>query len=201
MGSIDKYSNLGIEYNWVVDFLKNSTKMIEEGSGLGSNKDKNLWKFLADVDMVIRGKITSFGYRIIDLVEKKEEVTAWGLIYCNWAYTSQINWWITHIDFDKEYSSDMIKMLFDSSMTKNSKDHVVSAFKNIFASNPILGESLGQGICTLEPNKEKRYLISIRKAQWEDPDPRVILYSLYKFADKCDGYYDFRLSYFSTGLI
>src|SRR5699024_267469 len=29
---------------------------------------------------------------------------------------------------------------------------------------------------------------------WAEPDARVILYSLYKFAEKCGGYYQFSLS-------
>ena len=29
---------------------------------------------------------------------------------------------------------------------------------------------------------------------WEEPIPEVILYSLYRFAEACDGYYQFSLS-------
>ena len=35
---------------------------------------------------------------------------------------------------------------------------------------------------------------SIIREPWSDPDPLVILYSLYKFADACGGYYQFTLS-------
>lgn len=31
------------------------------------------------------------------------------------------------------------------------------------------------------------------RCEWEDPDAKVILYSLYKFAEACGGYYQFTL--------
>ena len=37
-------------------------------------------------------------------------------------------------------------------------------------------------------------LNSIMRCSWAEPDARVILYSLYKFAEKCGGYYQFSLS-------
>ena len=35
---------------------------------------------------------------------------------------------------------------------------------------------------------------SIIREPWSNPDPLVILYSLYKFAEACGGYYQFTLS-------
>ena len=35
---------------------------------------------------------------------------------------------------------------------------------------------------------------SILRLPWSSPNPLVILYSLYKFAEACDGYYQFTLS-------
>ena len=32
------------------------------------------------------------------------------------------------------------------------------------------------------------------RTSWSDPDPKVILYSLYKFAENCGGYYQFSLT-------
>ena len=208
MGSIDRYANLGVEYSWVSSFLENSEKVIVEGSGLGSKKDQNLWKFLADANVVIKKNITPFGKLIIALVQHElkegctaegkhidDDVSAWALMYCNLAYTAQFNWWIKNIEFGREYTKETIRLLFDSGMTDNSQSHVLDAFKNIFASNPTLGETIGQGICVLEKETTKRVLNTITKASWKDPDPRVILYCLYRFAMECDGYYEFRLSY------
>ena len=35
---------------------------------------------------------------------------------------------------------------------------------------------------------------SFCRTAWENPDPKVVLYSLYKFAEKCGNYYQFTLS-------
>ena len=42
--------------------------------------------------------------------------------------------------------------------------------------------------------KEKNKAVSITRIPWATPDARVILYSLYKFAEACGGYYQFTLS-------
>ena len=41
---------------------------------------------------------------------------------------------------------------------------------------------------------DKRYLNSIQRIVWQDADARVILYSLYKFAEACGDYYQFTLT-------
>ena len=37
-------------------------------------------------------------------------------------------------------------------------------------------------------------LVSFERCSWENPDPLVILYALYRFAEACGDYYQFRLS-------
>ena len=44
------------------------------------------------------------------------------------------------------------------------------------------------------PVKEKGKLVSITRTAWQNPNPLVILYSLYKFAEACGDYYQFTLS-------
>lgn len=79
-------------------------------------------------------------------------------------------------------------------MSKNSKNHIVSAYKNIFISIKQIGEELGMGVCDYELKNNKRYLNTITRSNWKNPDPRVILYSLYKFAENCGDYYQFTLT-------
>ena len=42
--------------------------------------------------------------------------------------------------------------------------------------------------------REKNRAVAINRTAWSTPDPRVILYSLYKFAEKCGEYYQFSLA-------
>lgn len=112
---------------------------------------------------------------------------------CNLAYTSEYNWWIKNTVVGQIYTTEAIISLLGDDMSKNSKAHIASAYKNIFISTPQVGKDLGLGVCDYTVRKSRRYLNSITRSCWQNPDPRVILYSLYKFAEGCGGYYQFTL--------
>ena len=88
----------------------------------------------------------------------------------------------------------MLYSMLDDSMSENSKDHIVSAYRNMFISITPLSNEIGFGICDYEIKGNKRKLNNITRLKWQNPDPRVILYSLYKFAENCGDYYQFTLS-------
>lgn len=194
MGSVDRYGNIGIEYEWVVDFFSKKNKFWEDNE-LGTNKIKNLKSFLSDAGLTVAKKntISPLGEKISSIGIETE--VAWGIIISNLVYTSEFNWWILNIEPGIVYTpTQLISMLSDDVSSENSQKHIVSAYKNIFASNEILGKALGVGICSLKENGSKRTLIDIKRNSWQNPIPEVILYSLYKFAEACDGYYQFSLS-------
>lgn len=193
MGSIDRYGNIGIEYDWVADYFSKGDNFWED-NGLGINKIKNMKSFLSDAGATVPKKNTMspFGKKIADIGIGTE--AAWGLLVSNLVYTSEFNWWVMNIKPGQTYTpAQLVSMLSEQVMSENSQKHIVSAYKNIFASNEILGRALGLGVCTLKEGSSNRVLLDIRRDSWREPDPRVILYSLYKFAEKC-GTYQFRLS-------
>lgn len=193
MGSIDRYGNIGIEYDWVVDYFSKGDNFWED-NGLGINKIKNMKSFLSDAGATVPKKNTMspFGKKIADIGIGTE--AAWGLLVSNLVYTSEFNWWVMNIKPGQTYTpAQLVSMLSEQVTSENSQKHIVSAYKNIFASNEILGKALGLGVCTLKEGSSNRVLLDIRRGSWREPDPRVILYSLYKFAEKC-GTYQFRLS-------
>lgn len=193
MGSIDRYGNIGIEYDWVADYFSKGDNFWED-NGLGINKIKNMKSFLSDAGATVPKKNTMspFGKKIADIGIGTE--AAWGLLVSNLVYTSEFNWWVMNIKPGQTYTpAQLVSMLSGQVTSENSQKHIVSAYKNIFASNEILGRTLGLGVCTLKEGSSNRVLLDIRRGSWREPDPRVILYSLYKFAEKC-GTYQFRLS-------
>ncbi len=193
MGSIDRYGNIGIEYDWVVDYFSKGDNFWED-NGLGINKIKNMKSFLSDAGATVPKKntISPFGKKIADIGITTE--AAWGLLVSNLVYTSEFNWWVMNIKPGQTYTpAQLVSMLSGQVTSENSQKHIVSAYKNIFASNEILGRALGLGVCALKEGSSNRVLLDIRRGSWREPDPRVILYSLYKFAEKC-GTYQFRLS-------
>lgn len=196
MGSVDRYGNMGIEYEWVRKYLELTDEFWISPHGLGTNMIKYLKAFLSDSGLAVRKKsdyvITDFGQLIKSI--GVEDVTAWALLVCNLVYTSEYNWWIKNSVVGQTYSSEAIMSMLGDDMTVNSKKNIVSAYKNIFISTMQVGNELGLGICDYELKGNKRHLNSITRGSWRNPDPRVILYALFKFAEACGDYYQFTLS-------
>ncbi len=192
MGSIDRYGNMGIEYSWVKNYFSKKDEFWNSKHGLGTNKIKYLKYFLNDAGITKKSKLDEFGEKIISL--GADSVEAWALMLCNLVYTSEFNWWIKNTKKGEVYTQDLIKSMLDDSMSKNSKNHIASAYKNIFISVNQLGEQIGLGICDYEVKNDKRFLNTITRSSWQNPDPRVVLYSLYKFAENCGEYYQFTLT-------
>ena len=181
MGSIDRYGNMGIEFNWVREYFKSKDDFWTSPHSLGTNMVKNLKSFLNDSEVTTKNKFTKFG----ELIESLdiESTTAWALMLCNLSYTSEFNWWIKNTLFSYSYTPEAIFAMLDDSMSKNSRDHIVAAYRNIFISITPLGNEIGTGVCDYEIKGGKRKLNSIVRYPWSNPDPLVILYSLYKFSE------------------
>lgn len=193
MGSVDRYGNIGIEYSWVVEYFQKKDSFWENNE-LGTNKIKNLKSFLSDAGITIPKKNTfnEFGTKI-DAIGI-ETSAAWGIMISNLVYTSEFNWWIMNTEIGYTYTpAELVDMLTRDVASNNSRMHIVSAYKNIFASNEILGNEMGLGVCSLKPNVNNRVLLNITRKAWDNPVPEVILYSLYKFAETCGDYYQFSL--------
>ena len=109
-------------------------------------------------------------------------------MFANLAYTPQINWVVKRMKMNETYSKDYTISLLVSDGAKESwvKD-IWSSFARILA---LPFSLVGFGF----PGKENGKMISITRTPWQAPNPIVILYSLYKFAEACGDYYQFTLS-------
>ena len=192
MGSIDRYGNMGIELDWVRSYFKLKDEFWTSPHSLGTNMVKNLKSFLNDAEVTAKSKFAPFG-KVIDNIGI-ENSDAWALILCNLTYTSEFNWWVKNIDFSTAQTPDTIYAMLDDSMSKNSRSHIVSAYKNILISIPQLSNEIGLGVCDYTLKNGKRFWNSVVRIPWENPNPLVILYSLYKFAEACGDYHQFTLS-------
>ncbi|MGN0683554.1 MAG: phosphoadenosine phosphosulfate reductase family protein [Oscillospiraceae bacterium] len=189
-GSIDQYKNMGIRYSWVEEYFKKKDDFWEN-NGLGKDMVKALKLFLRHAMVTEKDKITPFG----ELVAKlgTNSASAWALMICNLVYTPQFNWWVMNIDTHRSYTSKEIDEMLKELLTANSRKNVISGFKMIFYTNPVLSNEICFGSVSVESKGKNTYLIDACRGSWSTPDPRVILYSLYKFAEKCNTY-QFRLS-------
>lgn len=190
-GTIDQYKNMGVRYSWVVEYFKKKDDFWND-NGLGSVMIQSLKVFLRHAEITEKNKITAFGEKISDL--GSESAISWALMLCNAVYTPQFNWWVMNIDLDYSYSQTELDNMLKDTLTANSKKNVLQAFKNIFYTNPILSKEIGFGIVEVEEKGNNTYLKEVYRKSWENPEPRVILYSLYKFAEKCGDYHQFSLT-------
>lgn len=194
MKSINRYDDMGCQYTWVVEYFDKKDNFWNDNN-LGKNKIKNLRNFLIDADIILSKKytITSFGEKIADIGIETE--TAWGLIVSNLVYTEQFGWWVLHTDLEQVYTPIQIDdLLSDHESNADIRKRIIYSIKNIYSSNRILGKTLGLGDATITSKGRSTTLIDITRTKWEEPIPEVILYSLFKFAEACDGYYQFSLS-------
>lgn len=190
-GSIDQYKNMGVRYSWVIEYLQKKDGFWKD-NGLGSMMITSLRTFLRHADVSQKDRITRFGEIIASI--GGESATSWALMLCNLVYTPQFNWWVINIDINRSYIQKEIDEMLKGVLTDNSRKNAISGFKNIFYTNPIISNEIGFGLVTVEKKGKNTHLVEAHRTSWLNPDPRVILYSLYKFAEKCGGYYQFSLS-------
>jgi phosphoadenosine phosphosulfate reductase len=193
--SIDSYASFGVEKKWVDNYLFYKEDFWKSGyNDLGSMKITALKRFLRDAKLKLEvgesDPIALAMNRIFDSKSVSEEVL-WGLIVSNVAYAPQLNWFLKNTNLGERYLPDEIKMKINLGSSKGRDSNIVSSLKNIFTKTPI-GQDLGLGICEMDNRSSK--LMSISRSFWKNPDPRIILYGLYKFAEACGDYYQFTLT-------
>lgn len=186
--NIDRYKNFGLRLDWIEVFFENPDAFWSN-ERLGTHMFKSFEKwgkearlidaFNTPIDCI--GKLSSLG---------ADNPVVWGYIFANIAYNSSIfNWYIRNTKFDEEYQvADFVLMLGDD-YSDTTKKNALSALKDTIKSSPI-GWLLGQGTCEMKGKQ----IVSLKKNGWQEPEPLVILYSLYLFAEHSDGLYSFTLS-------
>jgi phosphoadenosine phosphosulfate reductase len=190
MKGINRYLSLGFNSEWLANFL-NDNKYEP-----GNRKTNVMRTFLNDSGIIKNKNLTSFG-NLISLMKTKQNLT-WALIFVNLAYSPQFKWYLENIGIGEKIEKAEFYYKLGESIKEKAKYEMWSAFKIIFIKTP-LGNELNIGKCDyitkVISNGEKRITLnSITRKQWTNPDPRVILYALYKFAEACNNYYQFTLS-------
>lgn len=192
---VNKYLSVGVDAEWIKEYLKDQT--FEPGN----RKTDVMFGMMNDAGITSNKKLTDFGQFIQS--RDIEDVSTWALMLCNLAYSPAFNWYIRNIPFGENYieSRLLLDMGEDTSKKdggKKARGEFWNGFKTILDTNRAFKE-IGFGIPEIEQkenkNGEKRKtMLSITRIPWSSPTPLVILYSLYKFAEACGGYYQFTLS-------
>jgi phosphoadenosine phosphosulfate reductase len=185
---INKYLSVGVDANWISSYIDDNS--FEPGN----RKTDVMYGFMADAGIVSKRKLTSFGELVTRL--GTNEINTWALMLCNLVYTPAFGWYVKNIPFNETYYERQLDIDMGEDTTKKAKGEFWNGFKTIIDTNEAFKE-IGLGIPDITVKQtssgEKKSMNSLIRRPWQSPDPRVILYSLYKFAEACGEYYHFTL--------
>ncbi len=213
--SLDRYFSFGIKKSWLDLYFKDngSTEFwITDGhSEVPSKKKDAFLNFLKDSGMVEFDKsvsgdkyakyVPSQFAKVLFSLGSDSEIT-WALMLCNLVYTPEFNWYVKNIPMNEIITPDQFKFMLENVTENDTKGlgrrNINDAFKIFFVKTPF-GTQIGLGNADYEEkvNSSGKEIITLKsfvRGTWENAESRVILYSLFKFAEACGGYYQFTLS-------
>jgi len=221
MAGLDRYYSFGIKENWLrvyFDYEGSDSFWITDGDGEVPNKKKDAFlNFVKDAGLVsedkslkgkdykyIKNKPNSFAQKMFSLGVDDESM--WAFLMCNLAYAEEaeeFRWFIRNIPFGETCTLETVKYRLEEVMENDKqgkgKRNICDALKSFLVKTPF-GKQLGLGSVldydekVSSNGKETITLNSFVRGPWQNPDEKVILYSLYKFAEACGNYRQFTLS-------
>ena len=183
--SLNCYSHHAPKADWFRQYFEYKNDFDQKHS-LGSQMYSFFKRFLRDSGLLDEGGFTEIA-KVIDRIGL-DEPAAWGIMLANLAYTPQINWCIKRMNMGECYSKEYTLSLLVQDGAKESWVNDIWSSLGRFVELPFNEVGMGRAY------KEKNRVVSITRSPWEYPDPIVVLYSLYKFAEACEGYYQFTLT-------
>ncbi|MCS7202778.1 MAG: hypothetical protein NZ841_08390, partial [Dictyoglomus sp.] len=183
---ISKYSSFGLRKEWLNDFLNKGDDFFDNNS-LGPKQLLALRFYLKDTEILeknrSKNRLNFFFYNLLISLLNRNSYLVWCILWCNLVYNSNLFKWWSNFSKGVYKKSQIDTFLGDfygklNRSIKNASCSLVGTFER----TPI-GNELKQGIV----KKEGRERIVIKEG---DPelDPIVVLYNLYKFAERNDIY-------------
>ena len=183
--SLNCFSHHAPKIDWLEQYFEFRNEFNEKNR-LGSNMFSFFKRFLRDADLLDQNGFTRFAEIIADI--GLDDSLSWALMLSNLVYNPQIGWYVKNIKFNETLSKEYVcSMLVDDGADEKWVSDVWSSFGRLVE----LGFAhVGMG----EAIKEKNKMVAIYRTSWANPDERVILYSLLKFAEACGNRRQFTLT-------
>jgi phosphoadenosine phosphosulfate reductase len=183
MKSINCFDDHAPKIDWLTAFFENKDNFFAVND-LGPNMQTKFKRFLKDASLMDKNRFTPFAEQIARIGWETE--TAWGLILANLAAENpQFQWYIKNLDAGRVYPRKTVEsMLVALDVKEKDAKSIVKSFKRLVETP--LGTKLKFGAITGDGALSRTACIV--------SDSRVILYALYKFAEKCGGYWEFTLT-------
>lgn len=183
MKSINCFSNHAPKTEWLSDFFKQKQAFITENS-LGPVQKTKFKRFLKDAGLIFKEDVTAFAELGSSMGWNTEVFLA--LMLTNLVMNNpQIEWYTKVLDIGHSYRrSEIEDVLSAEGQSKDNISSILNAYKRLVESP--FGKNLHWGFITKEGD--------LVRTKCSVSDPRVVLYGLFKFAEKCKDYKEFTLA-------
>jgi phosphoadenosine phosphosulfate reductase len=184
MRAINSFNDHAPKPEWIASFFEIKEQFFVENT-LGPDQKVKFNVFLADAELAPKRNFSAFAELISQIGWETD--TAMGLILINLISNNpQFEWYVKNLEIAHQYmkKSVMDMLLAEEVKSETSASSVVKAFKRIVET--ALGTNLRFGFVTDEGE--------LVRTKCSISDSRVVLYGLFKFAEKCNGYKEFTLA-------
>ena len=181
--SINCFSNHAPKTEWFSAFFEQQQGFLDENS-LGPVQKTKFKRFLKDAELILKEDVTAFAELGTSMGWNTDTFLA--LMLTNLiANNPQIEWYTQMLDVGRSYRrSEIVDMLSTDGQSKGNISSILNAYKRLVETP--LGASLHWGFVTDEGD--------LVRTKCSMSDPRVVLYGLFKFAEKCNDYKEFTLA-------
>jgi phosphoadenosine phosphosulfate reductase len=145
---------------------------------LGNRQFDAMRVWLREAEVIDKNKITPLGARLRRMTV--DNPLTWGVIWTNLSRNSElVGWYVRSVAWGAIYSKSELVDMLDHVLAHSSRKNAITALVGLLRDTP-LGAGLGLGDIRLKG----RSVATISKRGWEDANPLVLLYSLYRYAER-----------------
>ena len=187
--SINSFADHAPKSEWLYSFFELKDDFFLNHT-LGTVMYEKFTRFLRDSELIFKNKLTDFANLVLKIGWDSD--ISLGLILVNLVNNNpQFEWYVKNFVIDIPYLRTKVEeMLLALDIKIKDVRSIVKAFRRI-VETPI-GKNLNFGYVELDSNDKIKNLC---RTKCTISDNRVILYSLYKFSEKCNNYKEFHLSW------
>lgn len=183
MKSLNSFADHAPKQEWLRSFFELKEDFFSEHT-LGPMMFDMFRRFLKDASLNEKNRFTSFAELISQIGWETD--TAQGLILINLVGENpQMQWYVNNFDVGKTYTRRTVEdMLTAIDVKPKDAKSIAKSFKRLVETP--LGTNLRWGFVTDDGN--------FIRTKCSLSDPRVVLYGLFRFAEKCNDYKEFTLA-------
>ena len=183
MKSLNSFADHAPKPEWLRSFFELKEAFFSEHT-LGPMMFDMFRRFLKDASLNEKNHFTPFAELISQIGWETE--TAQGLILINLVSENpQMEWYVNNLDVGRTYVRQTVEdMLTAVAVKPKDAKSIAKSYKRLVETP--LGTSLHWGFVTDEGD--------LVRTKCSVSDPRVVLYGLFKFAEKCNDYKEFTLA-------